>query len=37
MYEKDKSKAERILSIQKIDIKNIKEEMKSNQIYLSDY
>lgn len=37
MYEKDKEKAQRILEIQKIDVKKIKNEMESNQIYLSDY
>lgn len=30
MYEKDKEKAKRILSLQKIDFKNIQEEMKKN-------
>ena len=37
MYQKDKEKAKRILTIQKIDIKRCQEEMKENQIYLSDY
>ena len=37
MYEKDKEKTKRILEIQKIDVKKVKEEMKYNQLYLSDH
>jgi hypothetical protein len=37
MYEKDKEKAKRILEIQKVDIRKIKQEMEENQIYLSDH
>ena len=37
LYEKDKEKASRILEIQKIDVKRIKEEMNINQLHLSDH
>lgn len=37
MYEKDKEKAKRILQIQRIETKNVQEEMRKNQIYLSEH
>lgn len=37
LYDKDKEKARRILQIQKLEVRRIQEEMKENQIYLSDH
>ncbi len=37
MYKKDKEKARRILELQKLETKTVKEEMAKDGIYLSDH
>lgn len=37
MYKKDKERARRILELQKLDTKVVKEEMAKDGIYLSDH